>query len=141
MRGVRRPMVFDPFYSSATGTLYPRFTNVVLRNVHSLGSATYHAGELTFAGYGPGNSLGIALDGVVLDGGTPTFATGHNGGLASPSYAEVTEGPGPVSFASTLSSSAGPGVSVSVVPPMSGRVLDCGGAFPSLKTAVPTSPF
>jgi len=144
MRGVRRPLVFDPFYSSATGTLYPWFTNVVLRNVHSLGSATYHAGELTFAGYvqgGQSNDLGLTLDGVVLDGGTPTFATGHYGGPDSPANTDFVVGPGPLSFAATLALYADTnGVTVSGVAG-TGPALDCRDAFPSLRSAVPTSPF
>jgi polygalacturonase len=144
MRGVRRPLVFDPFYSSATGALYPRFTNVVLRSVHSLGSAPYRAGELTFAGYvlnGQSNYLGITLDGVVLDGGIPTFATAHYGGPDSPANADFLVGPGPLSFAATLAQYDGSnGVTVGGVAG-TGPAFGCGGAFPSLKSAVPTSPF
>jgi polygalacturonase len=144
MRGVRRPLVLDPFYSSATGTLYPWFTQIVLRNVHSLGSTTYRAGELTLAGYvlsGQSNYLGIALDGVVLDGGTPTFAAAHYGGPDSPAYTDFGVGPGPLSFAATLAQYDGSnGVTVSGVAG-TGPALDCGKAFPALRAAVPTSPF
>jgi polygalacturonase len=153
MRNVRRPLVFDPFYSSDTGPYYPWFTNIVLRDVHSLGSAPYGAGELTFAGYVTSvksNYLGITLDGVVLDGGPPStgasprwpFAMGHNGGPDSPGDAVFAEGPGDVSFAAALGA-YGPadGVTVNVVPPIPRTALDCSAAFPSLKTAVPTSPF
>jgi polygalacturonase len=143
MRGVRRPLVFDPFYSSSTGTLYPQLTSIVLRNVHSLGSATYHAGELTFAGYvlnGQSNYLGITLDGVVLDGGTPTFAPGHYGGPDSPAYADFLVGPGPLSFGNTLAPYDGSN-GVTVLGTGAGPAFDCGSAFPTLKSAVPTSPF
>jgi polygalacturonase len=142
MRNVKRPILLDAFYASApSGTLYPQFTSIVLRSFHSLGSATYHAGELTFAGY-PAYPHQITFDGVFLDGGTPTYATAHYGGADSPSNTHFVFGPGPVSFAGALAGYDGSaGVTVTGVPDNTGAAYDCTGRFPAPGVGLPTSPF
>ncbi len=83
MRGVKRPLVFDPFYSSAAGNLVPDFADILVRNLHVLGG-----GVLTLRGRDAAHPLGLTLDNVVFDqppGGTCTDA-------------DITLGPGPVSF-------------------------------------------
>ena len=144
MRNVRRPLVFDPFYSSATGSLYPRFSGIVIRDFHNLGSGKYGGGLLTFAGYelnGQNNPLIVTLDGVVFDGPQPTWDTGHNGGpTVLPVATHFTLGPGPVSFSASIVPSAATDVTVSGSAGGSGS-LDCGGAFVPLESVLPTSPF
>jgi polygalacturonase len=85
MRNVRDPLVFDPYYSAATGTEIPDFHDIALHNVHILG-----AGANTLTGYDATHKLGISLDNVIFDSvGTAMFTT---------SDANVTLGPGPVNF-------------------------------------------
>jgi polygalacturonase len=86
MRGVRNPLVFDPYYSSSTGTLIPIYRNIVVKNAHVLG-----AGNLKITGYDATRPLVLALDNVVFDM-APTVTA---------SNANLTFGPGPVSFAAT----------------------------------------
>jgi polygalacturonase len=84
MRKVKNPLVFDPTYSnSATGTLIPNFRDIVVKNMHMLG-----AGNLTLQGYDATHHLGLTLDNVVFDD-MPT---------PNASEADITLGPGPVSF-------------------------------------------
>ena len=143
MRNVRRPLVFDPFYSSASGTLYPRFTGIRLSGVHSLGSAKYGGGLMSFAGYalhGQDDPLTITLDNVVFDGKQPTFDAGHNGGPAVlPANTHFTLGPGAVSFASAISASAASDVTITGAPGTS-TAVDCSNAFVPLSSVLPNSP-
>jgi polygalacturonase len=142
MRNVRRPMVLDAFYSSGSKTLYPQFTNIVVRRFHSLGGPTYRAGELTFDAYAAYPHQ-VTLDGVFLDGGTPSYATAHYGGFDSPANTQFTLGPGPVSFGDDLGMTYSGVNGVTVLDQRSGTAppLDCTRAFPALKSVVPTSPF
>ena len=143
MRNVRRPLVFDPFYSSSTGTLYPSFTNVTISGLHFLGSSKYKGGLLTFVGYeldGQVDPLTITLDNVVFDGTQPTFEAGHNGGPSSqPAAAHFTFGPGATSFASSITASSAQDVTRSGAPGSSTPV-DCGAAFVPLSSVLADSP-
>jgi polygalacturonase len=143
MRNVRNPLVFDPYYSSSTGALYPSFAGIALHGFHDTGSAAYGGGSLTFCGYdanGQANPLLIVLDGVVFDGPPPTFAAGHNGGpTALPAATHFTLGPGPVSFSSSLGSSASADVTVTGTPG-SGAAIDCSSAFVPLSSVLASSP-
>ncbi|WP_248295564.1 glycosyl hydrolase family 28 protein, partial [Paraburkholderia sp. UYCP14C] len=51
MRNVAQPLVFDPYYSSSSGTLYPNFLQIGVHRFHYLGSKKYGGGRLTFSGY------------------------------------------------------------------------------------------
>jgi polygalacturonase len=143
MRNVRRPLVFDPFYSSSTGSLYPSFTNVAISGFHFLGSSKYKGGVLTFVGYelnGQVNPLTIALDNVVFDGTQPTFEAGHNGGPSSqPAAVHFTFGPGATSFASSITASSAQDVTRSGTPGSSTPV-DCSAAFVPLSSVLADSP-
>jgi polygalacturonase len=86
MRSVKEPFVFDPFYSSATGTLVPYFKDIFLKNVHVLGG-----GMATFKGYDATHVLTMTLDNVLMDT-PPTFDA---------QYATLTYGPAPVNFTPT----------------------------------------
>jgi polygalacturonase len=145
MKNVRRPLVFDSFYSTSTGTLYPSFTNITIRGFHDLGSSQYSgAGQLlTFAGYalnGQNNPLTMTLDNVVFDGTQPAFEAGHNGGpTVLPASAHFTFGPGAVSFASSITASGSSDVTVTGASGSS-TVIDCSAAFESLSAVLVTSP-
>ena len=82
MRGVSNPLVFDSYYSSATGTAIPWFTDINIKNVHNLG-----AGRLTFRGWDAAHTQALTLDNVVFDS-PPTSINASNTAL--------TFGPGPV---------------------------------------------
>jgi polygalacturonase len=82
MRGVSNPLVFDSYYSSATGTAIPWFTDINIKNVHNLG-----AGRLTFRGWDAAHTQALTLDNVVFDS-VPTGITASNTALSF--------GPGPV---------------------------------------------
>jgi len=143
MRNVRHPLVFDPFYSSSTGTLYPNFTNVKISGFHYLGSTRFAGGLLTFAGYelkGQNNPLTITLDNVVFDGTQPGFEAGHNGGPSTqPAAAHFILGPGAVTFASAIIASSAKDVTRSGSPGSSTPV-DCGSAFVPLSSVLAASP-
>ncbi|MEJ8795031.1 glycoside hydrolase family 28 protein [Trinickia caryophylli] len=143
MRNVHQPLVFDPYYSSAKGSLYPSFTGVVISGFRDLGSAASAGSQVTFSGYaanGVEKPLEITLDNVVFDGVQPTLAQGHNGSPSVlPAYAHFTLGPGPVSFANSIVTSTANDVTVSGSPGNAVPV-DCSCAFVPLKSVLPDSP-
>ena len=63
MRGVGNPIVLNPFYTTFDGTKIPVYKNILLHNVHSLGS-----GGITLAGLDSTHRLEATLDNVVIDG-------------------------------------------------------------------------
>ena len=142
MRNVRRPLVFDTFYSAGNGTNYPSFTNIRITGLRNLGSSVWGGGSLVFAGYrrnGQNNPIGITLDNVVFDM-PPGFEPGKfSGSGALMESTHFTFGPGAVSFASAVVPSAANDVTVTVVPGYS-TPIDCSNAFVPLKSVVPASP-
>jgi polygalacturonase len=85
IRDSRHPLVFDAYYSSSTGTLIPDYRDVVVNNVHVLGTG----GLATFRGWDAAHPIGITLNNVVFDN-QPTSITASNTNL--------TLGPNPVSI-------------------------------------------
>ena len=63
IRDSRHPLVFDSYYSSATGTLIPDFRDISVNNVHVLGTG----GINTFRGWDAAHPIGITLNNVVFD--------------------------------------------------------------------------
>jgi polygalacturonase len=110
MRDVANPLVFDAYYSTATGTRLPDFHDITARNVHVLGG-----GSLTFRAYDAAHPLGLALDNVVFDA-TPTIKLAQD--------AHLTVGPGPVSFTVAGTDVTATGTATSSAPPR-----DCSAAF------------
>ena len=109
IRNVRRPLVFDPFYSSTTGMLIPNFRDIYVRNVRVLGG-----GMLTMRGRDAAHPLGLTLNNVVFDlPPTGTFAD-----------ANITLGPGPVGV-----TPAGTNVTVNQLAPEPAEPRDCTDAF------------
>lgn len=111
MRSVKEPFVFDPFYSSATGTLIPYFKDIFLKNVHVLGG-----GASTFSGYDAAHVLTMSLDNVIMD--SPETAT------FDAQYASLTYGPAPVNFTPT-----GTGVTVTKNVTATDPGRDCSAAW------------
>ena len=62
IRNTSDPLVFDSYYSSATGTLIPWFKDITIRNVHSL-----TGGKLIFRGWDAAHTEALTLDNVMLD--------------------------------------------------------------------------
>ncbi|CTP84293.1 polygalacturonase [Xanthomonas translucens pv. arrhenatheri] len=147
MRNVARPLVFDAFYSKPAnadlGSAYPRFDNITLRNVHSLGSRDFGAGQLSFYGYRDAKQsypITLALDNVVLEGGAISFAAPHNGGPnANPAATHFRFTGGPVSFANLLVSSTQYDVQLQGQPG-TGKPLDCSAAFVTYSSVLADSP-
>lgn len=142
MKNERNPFAFDSFYSADTGTLYPSYTNIVIRNFHNLGSDVFGGGALTFLGYESAeqaNPIGITLDNVVFDK-PPVLGLAHNGSPTGTPYAtHFVLGPGPVSFAQLLKPSAANDVTVSDNS-AAGAGIDCSKAFVKLSSVLPQSP-
>ncbi|PPT83810.1 glycoside hydrolase family 28 protein [Xanthomonas theicola] len=147
MRNVARPLVFDAFYSkpgnAEPSTAYPHFDNITLRNVHSLGSRHFGAGQLSFYGYRDAKvsyPITIAMDNVVLEGGAISFAAPHyDGPNANPAATHFSFTGGPVSFASRLTPSTQYDVQIQGQPG-TGEPLDCSDAFPAYSSVLPDSP-
>jgi len=110
MRDVANPLVFDAYYSTATGTRLPDYHDITARNVHVLGG-----GALTFRAYDATHPLVLALDNVVFDS-MPTIKYAQDAHLAL--------GPGPVSFDASGTDVTSTRVATASEPP-----LDCTNAF------------
>jgi len=85
IRNSRHPLVFNPYYSSATGTLIPDFRDITVNNVRVLGTG----GGNTFRGWDAAHPLGITLNNVVFDVAPTTIDA---------SDANVVFGPQPVNI-------------------------------------------
>ncbi len=90
MQNVAYPIQFNPFYSSSTGSNYPQFENITLSDVTVL-----TPGMVMLEGYSTTYPLGLTLDNVNFSSLSSSEVTAEN--------ANVTLGPGPVSFASYIS--------------------------------------
>ena len=111
IRDSRHPLVFDSYYSSATGTLIPDYRDISVNNVHVLGMG----GLNTFRGWDAAHPIGIALNNVVFDNG-PTSITSQ--------YSTLTFGPLPVNI-----KPAGTGVTVTDQVTGTATPRDCSSAW------------
>lgn len=87
------PLVFNPFNSTATGTLFPNFHDIIIRNMHVLNRQN----SSTLRGYninGVDFPLGIILDNVELDGFKATGTTDFP--ATQVNNAKFILGPGPI---------------------------------------------
>lgn len=87
------PLVFNPFNSTSTGTLFPNIHDVTVRNLHVLNRQN----SSTLRGYnvnGIDLPLGITLDNVELDGFKATGTTDFP--ATQVNNANFTLGPGPI---------------------------------------------
>jgi len=111
IRNSRHPLVFDAYYSTATGTLIPDYRDISVNNVHVMGTA----GSDTFRGWDAAHPIGITLNNVVFDT-EPTTITASN--------TNVTFGPGPVTI-----KPMGTGVTVTDQVTATATPLDCSNAW------------
>jgi polygalacturonase len=121
------PLVFDPYYSSSTGTLYPNFKSITVRNTHIVNDPSFSylssSQNIVMDGYSATYPLGLMLDNVTLD--QPT-SQGH----FKVQYAGITLGPGPVSFSANISAATpGTGVTVTNNVSNSNAPYDCANKF------------
>jgi pectate lyase len=97
LRNLPNPIVINPHYDpTKTGTLYPTYQNIILRNIHgvrsSAGTARAATPVVSLLGLDNAHRTSAILDNVVIDGIDAT-----NGVLGQ--YADLKLGPGPVNFA------------------------------------------
>jgi polygalacturonase len=114
--------VFNPFYTSTSGSLIPNFHHIYMHNLHLLDAG----GVSTFQGYDSSHLLTMFMDNVVWDGyNSNDFTSSYT------SNAEFALGTEPVSFAAALSSSAPSDTNVTVRNNISGTAppYDCTGRF------------
>ncbi len=92
-------LVFNPYYSTATGSLIPNFHDITVRNLRLLLRDSSKKSSLIGYNSGPVvNPLNITLDNVIFDGWT-------NNDFQAPNLirdANISLGPGPVNFAAQL---------------------------------------
>jgi polygalacturonase len=91
VRGLTNPIIVTPKYSTDTGSLIPQYTNITIQNFRSMSTST--TPKVTLLGYDATRLLGITLDNVVVDDIASANITA--------SFANVTLGPGMVSFTPT----------------------------------------
>ncbi|VXD07315.1 Polygalacturonase [Enterobacterales bacterium 8AC] len=110
IRRAQEALTIDTYYSSKTGQAYPDIHDITIKNYHYVDTAnSIYNGDnvrVTLRGFSSdGQDLplkNIVLNNTVFDS-APQLANKASGKIpASPSYAQITMGPGPVSFASLL---------------------------------------
>ncbi|HVV16032.1 MAG TPA: glycosyl hydrolase family 28 protein [Polyangia bacterium] len=89
MRNVSNAILLTPFYSTATGSDIPQFTNITIKDVHVVSGGS-NAPKVTLDGYDSSHLNSVTLDNVVVDGVSSSNV--------SASYTKVTLGPGAVNF-------------------------------------------
>ena len=89
MRNVSNAILLTPFYSTATGSAIPQFTNITMKDVHVVSGGS-NAPKVTLDGYDASHLNSVTLDNVVVDGVSSSNV--------SASYTKVTLGPGNVNF-------------------------------------------
>ena len=136
MRNEIRPLVFDTYYSEKSGSLYPDFQEITVRDFHYTGSPRYGGGTLTFRGYAAGDikrPIGLFLDTVRFDGVAPKIKV-------MGTHFQI--GPAAKGFGKWLTPSAADDVTTEYVETRTSPPLrDCTDDFLPLKTVMPDSPF
>ena len=89
VRNLSNPILLTPFYSTATGSDIPQFTNITIQNFHAIAGGS-NTPKVTLDGYGPADINSVTLDNVVIDG--------ISASNVEASYTNVTLGPGNVNF-------------------------------------------
>jgi polygalacturonase len=84
-RSLFNPILLNPRNTSASGSLIPDFTNIVIKDFHDLGGVSQ---TVTLDGFDSSHDSIVTLDSVFVDGSPSVKATN----------AKVTLGPGSVSF-------------------------------------------
>ena len=126
IRNLPNPIILNPHYDpSKTGTLFPTYQNITLRNIHAVpsqqGSAPHATPVVTLLGLDPSHRTAAALDNVSIEGLDPA-----HGVLGQ--YGDFTIGPGPVNFTPSDNMSP-PGtpstVTVTMLPPHLTLLVPC----------------
>ena len=122
MLNVYSPLVFDPFYSSLTGSHIPDYRDIAVHNVHVLTTpdATTQS-KLKLEGYDSDHPLGLTLDNVIFDN------IPRSSDITS-EHARITLGPGPVN----LPAISGADVLVDNEVPNDDPPYSCASVFPGL---------
>lgn len=122
-------LVFDPYYSSKSGSLIPNFHDISISNLHQLIRDSSH--KSTMQGYNTGGTnypLTITLDNVIFDGATQNDFKAPD----QVNNAQITLGPGPVNIASFLTTDAATAANnITIINSISNSnpPLDCSAAF------------
>lgn len=145
MRNTRFPLVFDTHYSDKTGTLLPDYSGITVRNLKYTGSKAYGGGYIVLRGLqqdGQYLPLGLTLDTVQFDGSQPAILGSPNISASDkPSYANVTLGPGPVSFADMLKPDVKARFKITnLIDGVPTEEMDCSAAFVPFSTVVAGAP-
>ena len=80
IRDSRHPLVFDSYYSSASGTAIPDFRDISVNNVHVLGTG----GLNTFRGWDAAHPIGITLNNVVFDMAPTSITASYTNAVFGP---------------------------------------------------------
>ncbi|MDI7776488.1 glycosyl hydrolase family 28 protein [Asticcacaulis sp. EMRT-3] len=144
MRGQLNPIVLDTAYAKKSGTDFPDFADITLRNVHDLGSVKFKDKQrIVLRGFddqGQHLPLGVRFDNVVFDQ-TPLVIGNHNPKDGpDPLATHVIFGPGPVSFAGLIKPSTDRDVTVDDQRTGDAAPRDCSAAFPKLSDVLADSP-
>jgi polygalacturonase len=89
VRNLSNPILLTPYYSSATGSSIPQYTNIAIQNFHDVAGGS-NTPKVTLNGYDPSHQNSVTLDNVIIDGISPSNVAA--------SYTDVTLGPGNVNF-------------------------------------------
>ncbi len=142
MRNEVRPMVFDTHYGDKTGTRYPNFAGITVRDFHYTGSAKFGGGTLTFRGFeedGQKLPLDITFETVVFDGTAPKINGGK--GKDAPFAAHIAVKPGATAFGNLIVPSVENDVTIEHVETIASPGLrDCSKAFVPLSSVLADSP-
>ncbi|HEY0483119.1 MAG TPA: glycosyl hydrolase family 28 protein [Kofleriaceae bacterium] len=95
LRNLANPIILNPHYDrSKTGTLFPTYHNIVLRDIHAVrsrqGSAPPATPIVTLLGLDAAHRTSATLDNVIVDGIAPQNVLAQ--------YADLALGRGPVNF-------------------------------------------
>jgi polygalacturonase len=104
IRNSRHPLVFDAYYSSSTGTAIPDYRDVVVNNVHVLGTG----GGNTFRGWDGAHPIGITLNNVVFDNEPISITSSHTNVVLGPQAVNIKPGGTGVSVTDMVTSAASP---------------------------------
>ncbi len=87
VRSVDNVILLTPFYTSATGSDIPQYTNITIQDFHALDAGSP---AVTLDGYDSAHVNSVVLDNVVVDGISSSGVSAQ--------YTNVTLGPGAVNF-------------------------------------------
>jgi polygalacturonase len=87
-KDLSNPILLTPFYTTATGSDIPQYTNITIQNFHALAGS--NTPTVTLDGFDSSHLNTVTLDNVVVDGISSSHVTSE--------FTTVTLGPGAVNF-------------------------------------------